>query len=330
MRMRAPLSAAFVALVVSACNAILDNKPGVLVTTEETPTEPAPGTGPGEPPDTGPSELVPNDAAVVDAEEEASSPVDGGARCPPGTKSCHGLCVSMEDPRYGCRTPACTPCPSDHSTASCENGACAVATCDHGFADCNAVATDGCEVSLSLATSCGACGAICPPTTPMCAPTGATFTCTTGCPPTAPLRCGNECVDPMTSVTHCGSCAVACPDVPNATTACSAGVCTHTCKAGYHACAGGTCAVDTDPAACGAACTVCPAPPHAVALCTAGACAFQCAAGYADCNLVAADGCEAQLSGDPANCGVCGRACAAGGTCTNGVCVAPAKDAAKD
>ena len=41
---------------------------------------------------------------------------------------------------------------------------------------------------------------------------------------------------------------------------------------------------------------------------------------FADCNKILDDGCEIDLAADPANCGVCGNACAAGVRCINGKC----------
>ncbi len=46
-----------------------------------------------------------------------------------------------------------------------------------------------------------------------------------------------------------------------------------------------------------------------------------CAAGYDDCDGIAANGCEVRVATDAANCGRCGRACAAGLTCGAGACV---------
>jgi tRNA A-37 threonylcarbamoyl transferase component Bud32 len=49
---------------------------------------------------------------------------------------------------------------------------------------------------------------------------------------------------------------------------------------------------------------------------------LACPPGFADCNGDRADGCEADLRGDSANCGACRRACSADGTqaCTDGQC----------
>ena len=63
--------------------------------------------------------------------------------------------------------------------------------------------------------------------------------------------------------------------------------------------------------------------------CVDSKCTFQCELRQdgngnthqlADCNGILDDGCETDLSADPASCGVCGNACAAGQRCINGKC----------
>jgi hypothetical protein len=65
----------------------------------------------------------------------------------------------------------------------------------------------------------------------------------------------------------------------------------------------------------------CPSPAHAFSACVEGACGIQCAAGWADCNGLAADGCEADLT-STATCGACNGHCAAGQVCLAGTCAA--------
>ncbi|MEM9195597.1 MAG: hypothetical protein AAGF12_40900 [Myxococcota bacterium] len=52
----------------------------------------------------------------------------------------------------------------------------------------------------------------------------------------------------------------------------------------------------------------------------AGVPPLVCIAPEADCNGLAADGCEANLDQDAANCGACGNACEGGAECLGGVC----------
>lgn len=297
----------------TGCNTILDNKPGHPAAADEAATSPEPG---GNSPSTG-SPLAAGSAE--DAGTDGSPSSSGG--CAQGQNACFGSCISSIDPLYGCGSASCAPCKVAHATAACQGRTCLASTCDVGYADCNGDPTDGCETDLSKATSCGACNAICPAATPYCAPSGATFQCTTGCTGTAPTLCGAECVDTMNSTNHCGVCNGACPAVDNGTAACAAGACSFTCKPQFHACAG-KCVGVTDPAACGPACTACPAPPNGTAACIADACGAQCNAGFADCDANPANGCESELAKDPLNCGVCGKSCN-GGTCANGVCQSP-------
>lgn len=90
------------------------------------------------------------------------------ASCQSGFASCDA------DPSNGCeanlRTDvmncggcamACTAPPNMHATgATCGAGRCA-AVCERGFADCDGRIENGCEVDLTNASNCGACGANC-------------------------------------------------------------------------------------------------------------------------------------------------------------------------
>ena len=65
--------------------------------------------------------------------------------------------------------------------------------------------------------------------------------------------------------------------------------------------------------------------PNATAACHHGACVIvSCDHGFADCDMLAANGCEATLDSDDHNCGACGVACPAHQTCHVGACTAPA------
>lgn len=276
------------------CNAILDNQPGTLVEGGDGGTSPDPGAP------TPPDEEPP----VSDPDAGTTTPDTGRppSTCPAGTQLCFGTCVSTADPVFGCGDPSCKPCPSAHATMGCRAGKCAVTTCDPGYADCNATAGDGCEKDLSKATSCGTCNAVCGAASPFCTPSGPTFQCTNGCAPAAPLNCGAECVDPLTSTNHCGGCNLKCTPVPNGTNACTTGICTFTCKAQFHACAG-TCVGTTDPTACGPACTACPVPPGGAATCIADTCGITCAAPSKAC------GGKCTAPTDPTACGAACTVC---------------------
>lgn len=263
------ITSSVLAFAFLGCNSILDNQPGNLVEGDEAGT--LPNTDPGMPPGEQPQVTGPDAGTTPDADEKPSP------NCPAGQQMCFGACVSMTDPLYGCGDPSCSPCPSTHSTMGCQGRKCVVSQCDPGYSDCNAQPADGCETDLSKATSCGACNAVCGAAAPLCTPSGATFQCTNGCTPGAPLNCGAECVDPLTSTNHCGGCNIKCPVVANSTSACTTGACTFTCKAQFHACAG-KCVAKTDPTACGPDCTVCPVPPGGAATCVADTCGIKCTA----------------------------------------------------
>ncbi|AKV02850.1 Tryptophan synthase alpha chain [Labilithrix luteola] len=290
------------------CNAILDNNEGVLVVTDASGTEP-PGTG---------------EPAPVD---EDSGGQTGPLACSADQHICVDVCVSPDDPAYGCGADTCDACPTPHATAICQNGACAVGACEAGHADCNQRPDDGCETDLSKPESCGACGTVCPASTPMCAAVDGqpgTFHCATGCSAGAPFRCGTTCIDPNANVDNCGVCNKKCPEVANGTRSCKMGVCAFTCNAPFHAC-GAACAAENDPSACGAACTVCATPPNGKPTCTGGACGVECTPGFGNCDANALNGCEADFATDALNCGGCGKLCV--GTCVGGVCEKPVADA---
>jgi hypothetical protein len=126
-----------------ACNVVLDNQPGVLVDG-------------GTRRDGGASSIgATSDAGTIDGDEEN----DG---CGPGSKLCDGVCVSTNDPHFGCAAAACARCAPAHGVAACSAGACVVTTCDPGFADCNRDPNDGCEADLASVLACGGCAVTCP------------------------------------------------------------------------------------------------------------------------------------------------------------------------
>ncbi len=133
------------------------------------------------------------------------------------------------------------------------------------------------------------------------------------------------CVNPTNSLDHCGRCNNTC-NPTNAAPVCTDGNCVLNCNAGFADC-------DRDPrngcevglntiTNCAACSNVCPtgAALNGTATCTAGVCGTTCNAGYANCNGMAADGCETPTANNPANCGMCGRACPSGQSCTAGTC----------
>ncbi len=223
-------------------------------------------------------------------------------------------------------------CPAPaHAVATCAAGTCGF-RCDAGFADCDGSAANGCEVTLATdASNCGACAT-------RCALANATAACVAGrCAVAACVGAALDCdgdptdgceVDGSSALTHCGRCDVSCPTPAGATPTCVAGVCGARCVAGFADCDGVTtngCEVDTRTAAsnCGACGRACMTTGASATRCEAGACVVTCAMGRADCDGNTANGCEVTTTTDVANCGACGRACAATFRCVDGACLPP-------
>ncbi len=209
-----------------------------------------------------------------------------------------------------------------NAVAACAAGACAF-TCNAGFADCDTSATTGCEVSTSSdRANCGACGRACA-AGEVCSAGVCRSTCATG-----ETNCAGSCANLATSLAHCGRCGNACPSPSNATPSCAAGLCAFECAAGFgdcdsnpsNGCETNLRAASAHCGACGRACSLA----NATAACSGGVCAVaSCAAGFGDCDGVASNGCETNLSGSLSHCGACGRACSlanATAACSGGGC----------
>ena len=140
----------------------------------------------------------------------------------------------------------------------------------------------------------------------------------------------NGCEADLSRSVSCGACGNACS---GATPTCSmvmadggaSRACTSGCTPMTPARCGGSC-VDTrtDPLNCGACGARC-SPPNATPSCVAGACAIgACTSPFANCDAVAANGCETDTSASTAHCGACGVACApranSSPSCARGAC----------
>jgi len=223
-------------------------------------------------------------------------------------------------------------CPVDPPNAAsiCDSGSCALA-CDTGYADCNVDVSDGCETFLGEVTSCGGCGILCDGTTPACSGSTATgFACTAGCADDE-LVCGESCVDTSTDVRNCGDCGTVCPDPTRASPSCTAGSCGFTCDAGFGDCDGDAtngCEVDLATTSdCGGCGSVCDPVADGTVACDAEACVIStCSGTKRDCDGTYANGCEIDISNDPAGCGGCGVTCVPGRRvstvgCLDGGCI---------
>ncbi len=119
--------------------------------------------------------------------------------------------------------------------------------------------------------------------------------------------CGSLCVDVESDSEHCGDCGESC----DGGQVCLAGKCESGCGATLANC-GGKCAdTENDPSHCGECSKSCPTPPNSEPVCVKGACAWFCNGDKLDCNQVANDGCELDVSQSVAHCGACGKACPA-------------------
>ena len=174
-------------------------------------------------------------------------------------------------------------CSLSNATPQCNTGLCLIA-CATGFGDCDGDRSNGCETGLN------------------------------------------------TNRAHCGSCGNECPPENHARVFCFNRACQMgTCDPGWADCNGDIrdgCEThtDTDVNQCGACNRRCSAPTGRSPLCAAGVCGVTMAcspSNLADCDGVAANGCETDLNTALAHCGRCGNACGqanGAATCTAGGC----------
>jgi uncharacterized repeat protein (TIGR01451 family) len=276
------------------------------------------------------------------------------AVCSPGYSNCDGQYgdgCEVADASFASDPSNCggcgQVCAPAHATGACSNAVCGIGSCAPGFADCDGKAADGCEYDASKFASdpsnCGGCGKAC----------AAGFVCTAGacvqnaCPPGF-SDCnglpGDGCEYANSGfandLQNCGGCGLVCAPA-QASGVCQAGACTiGACAPGYSDCNGlpgdgcefANAGFATDAANCGGCGLAC-APAHAAGACVGGGCTVgACLPGYADCDGLAADGCEVDagaFASDPMNCGGCGLACApphGTGACSAGACVVASCD----
>ena len=244
------------------------------------------------------------------AETEVCSQGACDAQCAGGLLLCAGLCVdTSSDPDHCGACDAGCPQPADGS-AVCASGGCGI-SCDPGFTDCSGQ----CIATSNNPMACGSCTNVCP------VPSNGSATCTSGTCGVACnagfSECGGDCFDLQTSTEHCGSCPVAC----SGGQVCSNGTCTTSCAPGETDCGGSCVDTDSDPTHCGGCGSGC-TNPHGSTACSGGVCVPTCDPGWQSCDGDPANGCEHDVSSDPANCGACGNVCPpSAAECRDGVCV---------
>lgn len=265
--------------------------------------------------------------AGTDAVSDAVGPTDdsggpqtdggggGGTVCDldAGHKECFNLCLSIDDPSYGCGRTSCIACdPKNVQNAKCVGGAngivCGYDNCKPGFDNCDNNKGNGCEAALTTKENCGSCGTQCGKNgTPgpvrrqarVDSPAPTRSTGTTEC--TTSGACVNIDNDPL----NCGGCGKVC-ERANADARCANQQCQYNCHAGTHDC-GGVCVSDSDLSQCGPTCTKCiTSAPNTVPVCTGTSCDVACANGWSNCDSDPKNGCETNgpcKTPPPPNCG---------------------------
>ncbi len=172
MRFRLHARALLGGALLVACNAVLDNEPGILDEPTSNGTEPLPDAASHDAGTLPPSGSA---TATVDAGHDASNDLSPTAPpevpapvCAPGFADCN------ESASDGCESDVVSSitscgacgviCPLKglpHTLPACVLGACE-RMCEPGFADCNRKAKDGCEARLAKdKRNCGECGRFC-------------------------------------------------------------------------------------------------------------------------------------------------------------------------
>ena len=256
--------------------------------------------------------------------------------CGMGGACCNGACFDITGDLQNCGGCGMSCQPANVATASCSMSMCGYDACTMGNGDCDMNKSNGCEQDLtSDVNNCGMCANACtvvPNAVDGCL-AGACIVASCAmnfgdCNGVFDDGCESN-LD--TDISNCGTCSHSCPTPIHATPGCAAGMCgVGTCTVGFGDCdnmAGNGCeaGLNTDVKNCGACGTTC-ALANTIPNCAAGKCtAATCMANFADCDKLAANGCEVNTQTDAKNCSACGTACALANTtptCTLGKCTA--------
>lgn len=202
-------------------------------------------------------------------------------------------------------------CELANAIEECDAGRCGLVSCLPGWDDCDGVESNGCETSIETVDDCGSCGNTCTGISFRCAVTAAGASCVDICPAGA-TACGNLCVNTTSNAQNCGGCGRAC-SAPNAAGSCVGS----SCRIGACDPLWGDCDGDavsgcerslTTASDCGSCGSIC-ASTTGVLSCATGTCQVDlCFDGAADCDGVADNGCEADLT-SPSHCTSCDVVC---------------------
>jgi hypothetical protein len=310
------------ALDATSEEAAVDRRDGTVEASDAGDASERPDTGDagcGSPSDVHSCGSCTNDCTLL-ANVSATGVACGGGRCSYACAADYGDCA---DAGAGCGThfgsaTNCGACGVSCSGANpvCSRGAdggayACTSGCGGGQANCGGTCAD----LATDPTHCGTCGTACTAAHATAGCKGSSCTvaaCAPGfadCDQLASTGCE---VNTANDTSNCGGCGVAC-NPAHATAACTASSCAiAACSGGFADCdklASTGCEVNTTSdtnncGVCGTACNLA----HATAACSASSCVIaSCSAGFADCDGVAANGCETDIT-QPANCGRCNTA----------------------
>jgi hypothetical protein len=268
--------------------------------------------------------------------------------CNPGYDDCSGGYADGCETNLNTNAAHCggcgTPCTIDNGQPLCDVGECTVKSCNANYDDCNGLASDGCEINLSMnQTNCGMCGNNCTTAFANASGTCSASTCSLT---TCNVGYGNcnqiemdGCETNTTSARlHCGGCGKECLASTSAhvsSNSCSASTCNPVCNSGYANCDGdgyNGCEANTANTrlhcgGCGLECSSAASAHVSTNNCSGSSCNPSCTTGYGNCDADGYNGCETDTTTSRLHCGGCGQECSiatsahvTSNTCSSGDC----------